>query len=152
MDEIFLNACERGIVIRLETHVLARWFRQELSDEVRVETSPRAERERSVGRHPADRTARLENITRDRPELAEAPLSRCEIRPSYASITVEHHFNHLIRRPPDTVRMHCYRVELSVLRLAVGRGMLHPNGSDMIPGRQAPTRPAHQGQVAILPR
>jgi hypothetical protein len=75
----------------------------------------------------------------------EAPLR-------YASVTIEHHFNRLIRHSPYTVRMYCDDVQLSVLGFAVGCGMLHPNGSDMIPGRQAPARPAHQGQVTVLPR
>ena len=48
--------------------------------------------------------------------------------------------------------MHGDHMELPALVFAVGRGMLHPDASDMIPGHQAPARPAHQGQVAILPR
>jgi hypothetical protein len=43
-------------------------------------------------------------------------------------------------------------MQLSVLGFAVRCGVLYPNGSDMVPGRQAPARPAHHGQVTILPR
>jgi hypothetical protein len=48
--------------------------------------------------------------------------------------------------------MHCDHMQLPALGFAVGRGPLHSNGSDMVPGRQAPARPTYQGQVAIVPR
>ena len=48
--------------------------------------------------------------------------------------------------------MHRDHVQLPVLGFAVGCSMLHPDRPDMVPGRQAPARPAHQGQVTIVPR
>lgn len=77
--------------------------------------------------------------------------SVCEARQLILE-AVEHHFDHLTRYAPYSFSMKGDQMKLCFARCAVGRGVLHSDGFDSVPGHKGPARPAGEGQVTVWPR